>query len=44
MSVDEEKRKLEARAEQLLTREDPESQLMLEDIYERWAFAADISR
>ncbi|KAK9798574.1 hypothetical protein WJX73_000569 [Symbiochloris irregularis] len=35
MSVDEEKRKLEARAEKLVTAEDPESQLMLEDIYER---------
>ena len=35
MSVDEEKRKLESRAEKLMEREDPEAQLLLEDIYER---------
>lgn len=35
MSVDEEKRKLEAQAEHLIQKEDPESQLLLEDIYER---------
>ena len=35
MSVDEEKRKLEAQAERLIEREDAEAQLLLEDIYER---------
>lgn len=38
MSVDEEKRKLEAQAEHLIQKEDPESQLLLEDIYERCRF------
>ena len=38
MSVDEEKKKLEAQAEHLLEKEDPESQLLLEDIYERSGF------
>lgn len=35
MSVDEEKKILERRAEQLMERDDPEAQIILEDIYER---------